>query len=236
MKVVVLLAVFGVTPACDECHDGEAICDGTHIRVCGPPGDVGGFRSFNSQEDGCGDAMCLDLEANGNRLAICSSSGQPDPRCDGHDGGFCYDAQTKLECTLGYAHELSCEGACVNDTANNFLFCSTEANPNAICDDTNPTTCDGNSVVSCFDHYVVDRIECADACVTTNDRAYCTDGSTCSGSDQATCDDPNAIPGVVHGCIAGQHVAMACNPSSDCEDFLVISTGATEAECVYREQ
>ena len=235
MRIAVLL-VLAAIPACDECHDNEAICDGSHILVCGPPGDFAHVRGFNSQEEGCGAAMCLDLTMNGNRVAICSSTGQLDPRCDGQDGYVCYDAQTKLSCELGYGHELDCEGACVNDTAKDLLFCSTEPIPNAVCDDTDPTTCDGNSVVSCVDHYVVDRIECAGTCVITANAAYCTDGSTCSGSDHATCDDPNVVPGAIHGCIAGQSVVMTCNPSSDCENFFAISAGATEAQCVHREQ
>jgi hypothetical protein len=239
MRIVALIGVLAAAPACsDECRDGESICDGTHIRACGPPGDFGGVRAFNSLEDGCGDAMCLDLTADGNRVALCSSSGQPDPRCDGQVGGFCYDAQTKLYCDLGYSHELRCEGACVRDDQKHILFCSIEPKPNLICDDTDPVACDGQSVVSCVDHYVVDRIACPASCVGTNNRAYCTDGSTCSAGDQATCDDPNDPVGAIHGCIAGQGVAMSCNSSSQCENDAVVvgeTVGATEAECVHRD-
>jgi hypothetical protein len=220
--------VLGIAACGDECRDGESICSGSYPVYCVKDVDSFVGEPWDFSEEGTNCALgsrdrCIDTRQGDQRVAVCSSSGEPDSRCVGAGAAaFCFDATTKLTCNDGYSQERDCAGACV--VASNGAFCSTEVAPNSACLADGPR-CDGDSVIICHAGYVVDRIACASACITSaEDVPFCTDGTACGTADTATCDGS----GELHGCIAGQSVAMTCNADSECED---IARPPIEAQC-----
>jgi hypothetical protein len=219
----------------DECRDGESVCDGNRPMACAHPDDASdGPLDFRLQEERCDPDSCLDTEQNGLRVAVCSTSRAPDPRCGGTDyASFCYDIATKLVCAGGYSQERDCIGSCITTTTvtgGSRAFCGTETAPSSACHER--PTCDGASVISCDTGYVVDRIACSGTCLTSAAGVpYCSDGTVCTGDDEALCDGLTAL----HGCISGLTVAMTCNALSECENYgIPPEFTTTEAECTAR--
>jgi hypothetical protein len=241
--VIACLAAAAMAPACggDACVAGESECDGDAIRSCGSPGDITGARDFTGLARGCGDERCLDIVRAGKRDAVCSATGQPDPRCpsDGYTT-VCAGPQTLLRCERGYgSHEEHCEGVCVPDVqpagaATRSALCALEPTPHpTLC--TQGTVCDGTAVVACVLDYVVKRTPCpaeAPLCVLGHPRtaiavAHCARTETCASPDGATCNG-----NTVRGCIAGHVVATDCG-GEKCEAYGVAPEGdaACEVPC-----
>jgi len=233
IRLALLAVALAIAAGCgDQCKDNEARCNGNTITECGPPNDITGTRGFNEQGPDCGDSTCKDVALDGRRWAVCTTSGVLDPRCDGIEAVVCFDAHTKLDCAAGYSDETDCVGSCVSDDTGSYpvVFCSVDTAPDPICDTADAPVCEAGAVVTCFDHYVVDVIPCATACITNAANVgYCTDGGSCSGPDQATCAGSAALA----GCMNGSSVAMTCNPGADCENYDVL--GSTQAQCVPRD-
>jgi hypothetical protein len=222
----------------DECESGESRCDGNAILSCGTPGDISGKRDFTALSPGCGSDRCLDRNVDGKRTAICSSTGQPDPRCPAEAASvMCVDAATRLTCNSGYgSNEQACAGACVTDpgsaTASPATFCAVESQPNALCSGDFEMLCDGNDAVTCFRGWVTERTTCIDTsplCAVNSSPlmtryAYCTTTTPCSEADGAHCNH-----NVVEGCIAGHVVTTSCG-TDRCSAFGPLA-GRSDAIC-----
>lgn len=225
----------------DACRPGETICEGYAIFACGSPGEITGNRDFTEIQPGCGSDMCLDIRnADGTRGAVCSATGMPDPRCaQGASGTHCIDADTVLTCEDGYGSgETTCSGRCVTVPANypvpSYGFCAAEATPNPACDTKWPTACDGDTLVSCKEGWVIARTPCATRCVTGGGglagiHAYCAEDATCSGPDVASC-----AGNTIEGCIAGYVVSSDCG-ADECVTYgPAPNTGAScEPRCQH---
>lgn len=227
----VLAAVLLAAGCTDACKDGESICEHGHIMSCTLPDD--GFlvetRYFGEDDGACAPDTCVDSTRGGQRVAACSTSGRPDPRCACAGAlPFCFDATTKLTCRVGYSQELDCGAACIADATS--AFCSTETAPSPACGPDGASRCDDASVITCFHGYVVERIACAHACVTSAAGVpFCTDGTSCSGSDGVTCSSDWTS---MSGCISGNGVVMTCTTAGSCENTSVLQPDlTTEARC-----
>lgn len=235
----VLAALTVLAAACDnQCVPGESRCDGDTILACGGPES----DQFRSLYPGCGDDRCLDIELDGLRHAVCSTTGQPDPRCPARAYALlCVDDSTLLRCSEGYGwDEQTCRGACISDEPDGSDgFCSFDAAPSPVCSFDGPA-CETDSSVQCSRGYVVDRIACPNGpCVASpfslfgGDRpTYCVTQATCE-TQGARCASSSRI----EGCTSGRVVAMQCNPRTSCDQFTVNPTAPmeswqTEAMCI----
>lgn len=229
-----LVALAQIDCGADECVPGESRCDGAGINGCGSAGDTSTARyAFSTLNRGCGDAKCLDIVQSGKRVAVCTSTGAPDPRCPADKrGGYCLDAQTLLVCYSGYSSKEERCGTCV-PLAIGGAFCSVDGSPNEACKAGSPQGCDQNSVVSCVQEWVTKRSPCGPGsrCVATADsfqrHAYCTTGEPCTGSDSTTCEGDR-----IRGCVAGQKVDSACDATQRCESYP--TTKGRVATCAAR--
>lgn len=113
---IVTLALTSTLACGDECTEGERRCDGEHIASCGRGGDISGTRSFSAWVFECGKDRCVDIVVDGLRSAVCSKTGELDPRCAGVAGvmsRICADPTTVLVCQSGYgSSEEICAGKC----------------------------------------------------------------------------------------------------------------------------
>jgi hypothetical protein len=233
--VFVAVPFLALGPGCgsDDCKEGESVCKGIHIGVCGRDGDFSDSRTFHTLISGCAPEKCVDLTEGGMRVAICSSTGQPDPRCADRTGLGCVDERTTLSCDRGYGSgEQTCAGACI--PLEGGAFCSLEEAPNPACSNGGGgLVCDGASVVRCRRTYVVERFACeggSSSCVSTAGslRSYCATAETCDGPDDARCSDTTSIG----GCVAGHRVSMSCTGQLKCEEYWTSET-TRESECTY---
>ena len=231
----VTLFAFANTGCFDPCVAGESVCSGDHILACGgTEGDE--FRDF---VPGCGDDRCMNIkDSQGLRVAVCSASGELDPRCDPNDPRrirICADDATVLRCNRGFSFaEEPCAAHCVAGVA----LCSPEYGPSAACTE-NGLTCEAGAVIHCSKGWVVDRTECGagERCMTSplalfggDHLVYCaSEATTCDGTD-IRCTSKSRLA----GCVDGHAVAMSCSDRYECDTFTVLSTGTHEAECIYR--
>jgi hypothetical protein len=249
----------------DYCEYDETKCDGDRILRC-VESDGFGDHTFTLDDECATGERCVDVVeprtgdgsdgegegsdggdgANGEgiRHAVCSLTGETDPRCpDIRTTRICIDATTQLTCWFGYGSNLhACDVACIEPGA----FCAIETEPSPACDaiegDGSGYGCEArpgaDAVLVCRDGYATDRIACADEqqCIelgTPYHRPYCVSEEPCAGSD--TFCTGNRI----EGCIRGRTVSMTCSDGMQCEEFGVLGpdnrpTGATEAQCLRR--
>jgi hypothetical protein len=236
-----LLAILLLTStACgDHCVSGETTCNGDTISGCGGAEAPDEFRSLLA---GCGEDRCLDIvDDEGLRQAVCSTTGELDPRCpaDGRSR-ICIDDVTLLRCNDGYGWaEEACLGACITMEADGSnAFCSVDPAPSPACTEDGPA-CEPESAIQCRDGYVIDRIACAEGpCVASprkllfGDRlTYCVTAATCD-TENVECTSEDRI----EGCVAGQVVWMQCNEGMHCgeltvDPFVPMESWQTEAMC-----
>jgi len=241
--VLFVLPTFSTFVACggDQCHPGESRCDGDGIVSCGTPGDISGARDFTALSAGCGSERCLDLTRNGDRVAVCSTTGTPDPRCpSGVFGAICVDSKTMLRCTDGYGSmQRTCDGACVVDTSTSskypFTFCAAETAPNPICAGSASQVCDGNAAVECTRGWVTKRTVCgagSPRCVIeknelTTPHAFCAREEACATASETHCKDS-----AIEGCVEGHVVSTPCGEGQACEVYGIGKQ--TVAACVAK--
>lgn len=234
-----------VTGCGDYCEYSETICDGETILRC-IQSDGFADHSFADLGDACESGeTCVDtVDPAGRRDALCSFSGEPDPRCPREGLGVtrvCADDETVISCQAGYASsKRTCDVACVAPGGS--AFCSLDARPSPSCAISSASGCDEvtgeAAVIVCREGYETDRITCASdqSCIeaqTRFHRAYCASDEPCEGSDTF------CRGGRIEGCVSGRTVAMTCNEGTACEEFGVLGddnrpTGATEAQCIRR--
>lgn len=223
----------------DYCEYFETRCDGESILRCIESdgfadhtfGDLGGACEVGE--------TCVDtLDGANLRVAVCSFTGEPDPRCAREGVGIthvCADAETLIACAVGYASsKRTCDGACVSP--NGSAFCSVDTAPSPVCNDNQ--ACEADAVVACREGFVTDRIYCAvdDTCVQPDGlhrRAYCVGAPACT-STSTRCNGER-----IEGCVEGRTVEMTCNEGTHCEQFGVLGydrkpTGETQAQCIRR--
>lgn len=84
----------------DEYVPAESECQGDQVVACTEPADGPlAHRTFNSPAFYCPYATCTNIvDEDGLRQAVCSDSGQLDPRCDDRNGSLCLDSLTILNC------------------------------------------------------------------------------------------------------------------------------------------
>lgn len=243
VPLVLLLAPLGVglasgPAACggDSCSLGESRCYENEARVCSGPGDTESGNHFNTLGISCQSSTCRDVMENGLRVAVCSTSGAKDPRCDTTYGSICIGSATQLFCNHGYsAFEKQCAGTCVVGEMTSGTFCAISGPKAPACAGGPGPWCDGSSVVTCQEGYVTARSVCAGAgakCAQITGgfhRAFCVTSATCTGPNDVFCDGRGAMK----GCYGGAVVAMTCDAGTACSDYATLS-GGREAECVVR--
>jgi hypothetical protein len=225
-----VLPTFNLLVACggDQCRPGESRCDGDGILSCGTPGDLTGERGFTALSGGCGADRCLDLVRDGNRVAVCSTTGTPDPRCpSGAAGPICVDGKTLLRCEEGYgSRQRTCDGACVVDTSGSsafpLTFCAAEFAASSVCAGAVSQVCDGNVAVECARGWVTKRTLCdgdSPRCVIEKNEltiahAFCARDEACSSAAETHCQSS-----AIEGCVGGHVVSMGCGEGSACEVY-----------------
>ncbi|CAN5554846.1 hypothetical protein BH09MYX1_BH09MYX1_10600 [soil metagenome] len=226
------------TTACgdDSCSLGESRCYGNETRVCSGPNDLESGNHFNTLGFNCGSTACYDIMDKGLRVAVCSTSGAKDSRCDTASGSICVDGITQLYCDRGYsAFEKQCAATCLTSSIRSKTFCALSDAKNPACAAGSGPRCDGSSVVTCQEGFATARSVCTGAgasCVQTSGgfhRAFCVSAATCTGKDDVHCDGAGAIT----GCYGGAVVAMTCDAGTECREYGTLSAGR-EAECVVR--
>ncbi len=210
----------------DECALIERRCAGGQVvEECVFLGDGVPNRNVWSDEGTrcVGDAICVDLEADGVQGATCSLSGQLDPRCGAAQrGAACLADGTLLVCDQGYAsYQETCAGACIT-LASGAAFCAARPDPAAACAGAQGSECDGDLLVLCRDGYVTEELPCGvgATCVEhaagfTAPTGYCTGPQACTGPDSVACVDD----GRMTGCIDGRSVDVTCTGDTECATY-----------------
>jgi len=217
MHIAMLIVVaLGVVSCGDDCHMGESECTGSVIRTC-DESDLGGLM-FRGEGDCCAGSTCVDAMSGSDRVAACSDSQQPDPRCSTY-GNACADATTLLECRYGYSRVIeACAGTCV-DPGDGNAFCAQVAS-DARCAGVQPfrKTCVGQTLVTCNVGALIDETDCAAACVDLGQPKV---EAFCSTSNMP---DPRC-PAMVASCDG--NLAMMCLTSG----YLYVETCDATSPC-----
>ncbi|HUJ58184.1 MAG TPA: hypothetical protein VLX92_06820 [Kofleriaceae bacterium] len=208
-----------VAGGCSECHVGESRCGPRGLIYSCAGDDVGGGLAFREIDSCCGSNACLDLELDGDRVAVCSASGSAqDSRCAGRDGDVCVDATTSLLCEAGYgSYQTACPGACVEPMPGE-AFCA-EVASDARCAEIAGTgsTCDGGELLACQDGALISDTPCQTACVApAPGEAFCSTG---------TAPDPRCAAGPAAWCDGD--LAMTCTTGG----LIEVETCAADAPC-----
>lgn len=147
----------------DECEIGGDHCSGNTLMRCELP----------CAEFGCGNEWvvtqcthCVDPRGAG---PFCALSDQPDPRCD-QSTEYC-DGDREAHCRLGYLIATEdCAAAnrvCVQRESDALCALSSEPDPSCVAsDDPVGMVCDGRTLKSCDQGYVLKATTCPAACST----------------------------------------------------------------------
>jgi hypothetical protein len=185
---------------------------------------------------GCGGDECLDtLDDEGHRVAVCTGSGKPDPRCPAdRQGPICVGEHELIWCDNGYGwNAKTCEGLCVQDGRAG--FCSLQTQPAPQCAEGDGPACLEGAVLECRKGYVTDEIVCdsGQRCMLAENpssfaplHAYCTTSESCEG-ESVRCTSETEMD----GCIDGSRVRLQCNPGFQCDAITVLETGDVRAYC-----
>jgi hypothetical protein len=223
------------TGCVDHCVTGESKCSGDHILACGGvEGD-----EFRDLVAGCGDDRCLDIEDDGLRVAVCSTTGTRDPRCADEPTRTrtCVDDTTLLRCNRGFSWaEEPCAGQC--RVLDGLTLCTADTGPSAACTQ-NGASCEGGAAITCRGGWAVDRMPCGDGerCMASPFTLFGGARVTYCASEATTCDGTEVrctSSMRLAGCVDGHDVEMACSPRYECDTFTVLATGTHEAACSYR--
>ena len=207
MRVLVLAALAGC--ACDE--SAATWCTGDGITHCeyGRP-----TISFCCAFDGC-----KDVEVDGVATAVCSPTGEPDPRCAGGSGEICAGGSA-LFCRFGYgSNEAVCAGVCVSPEPG-VALCALSADLDPRCTFSDGPRCDGDSILDCSHGYAVSESRCAapfSTCALEADNLGAMHPRCATPDpDPACADDPPArcAGADIYGCSSGrrtvEHCAYSC--------------------------
>jgi len=209
-----LLIVVALTGCGDDCHQGESRCDGSQIWTC-DESDLGG-NAFRGLGACCAGSTCRDVRSGSDRVAVCSDSPDPDPRCPMF-GNVCADATTLLGCSYGYSEVVqTCAGTCV-DHGDGEAFCAAAASDlrcAQVPDD--GSTCDGLDLLQCNEGTLLDQTACTTACVDRGQGdAFCSTGDV---------PDPRC-PASIAWCDGDS--ALTCRP----DGFVEVDTCSAAAPC-----
>jgi hypothetical protein len=213
MRKIALL--FLVLAGCDECVDGETICDGRGIVGCGRRG----FTELSPCAcvfDGCRNTT----DPDGLRHAVCSPSPQPDPRCE---GAAPYDnicvGNTRLTCDNGYAgFEHQCAILCVSPEPG-VAFCALSDQTELRCAGGDGARCSGTTIVRCLRGLPIAEEPCVApfaACVLVPDNLGGQHPACATADSDPGCevDSPGRCDGLdIFGCRNGRRTFEHCEYS-----------------------
>jgi len=180
MKVVWTLLVCGLGlgwgSGCggNECHEGEARCEGNVALVCGFAwSDSSAPLIF--RRDVCGSRVCVETTVSATRReALCALAMTPDARCPASEWppAVCADGQL-VACSYGYAtssQDCGSPARCVGEPTYSFCALSDAADPRCPTEDF-ADVCDGDLLLRCRFRRIEQQQHCGafEACVASTE-------------------------------------------------------------------
>jgi hypothetical protein len=181
--------------------------------------------TFSEYGGCCGELQCLDIVVEGKRVAVCSQTASPDPRCAERSGFVCADERTRLRCRHGHAEfEEQCAAACVErDGIGAFCALSTSEDPRCAGFDDRFLTlrCEGDVLFQCDHGFVVSRDPCTrfPSCVEPEPgQASCAVSSSAQPECAAKEGDMWCDGADVLTCRSGLLLGEQCAPNAPCTE------------------